>query len=426
MSSTATPSSTSTESSPTSSAQPPATPTGSPQEANHTDNEGNEVVQGSALLKSAGKKRLASDYAGALIDVNQAIEKSPNDEKAYEERARIKLAQKKFAEAITDCSRSLELKENPRALNVRGFAEIATKDLDGAIKDFNRSLEISQGTIVAANALKFRGHAKQLQGNDADAIDDFTASLKINPKAANAYGMRATSELKLKQMEKAKIDVNKALELNPKYTQAYLDRCYIRILAKDYKAGLEDANAAIESNPKLPLAYEYRGKVKASLGDNDGALIDISKAIELGNDSEELAELKKVIAGAVKSDAGEKRMMAKDSPHLDEQQRVKLTAAQTIEANNYVVGVQTHIKSFWKPVLYKTAHKPVILRFMIDPDGKIFDIQTHTSSGDIQYDLSAKTAATTAGTVKKPPPYLSSPVMIEMTFAEQIVTKKAP
>jgi TonB family protein len=304
---------------------------------------------------------------------------------------------------------------------VRGAAKIDIKDYDGSIKDLNRSLEISPGTIEAAAALSFRGRAKQLQGNNNDAIDDFNASLKINSNAPNPYGFKAYSELKLNQIDQAKIDLDKAIELNPKFAQAYLDRCYIRILAKEYKAALEDANAAIRSRPKLPLAYACRGKIKASLGDNDGALIDINKAIELGGGSEELTSVKNAIADAIKTDEAENKSVAKNAPHVDG--RVKLTPGQAVEANDYVVGVQTLIKSLWAPDVGGTAHKPTAIRFMIDPDGKIFDIQTHTSSGDIKYDESARTAASKAGSVKKPPAYLSKPVLIEMTFEAKYVTQ---
>jgi TonB family protein len=381
--------------------------------ANNNNNNNNNNAE-LPLLKSAREKRLKKDFAGALVDVNQAIEKSPNNEKALLERARLYLAQKKFTEAIADCTKSIELKENPRALNVRSAAKIDMKDFDGAIKDSNRSLEIAPGTIEAAAALCFRGRAKQMQDHEKEAIDDFNASLKINPKFANAYGFKAHSELKLLQYDKAEIDCNKALELNPKFTQAYLDRCYIRILAKNFKAGLEDANSAITSNPKMPLPYEYRGKMKASLGDNDGAIIDIDKAIELGGDSEELNSVKKVLAEAIKADAGQFREAAKETPHVDE--RMKLTPAQTLEANNYVMETQNYVKGFWKPEEKDASHPQASIRFMIDSDGRIFNIQTHTSSGDSKYDQSAVAAVAKAGTVKKPPTYLSTPVLIEMDF----------
>jgi tetratricopeptide (TPR) repeat protein len=363
----------------------------------HADSEGNNDKEDSALLKSARQKRLTRDYDGALLDVNQAVEKSANDEKAYLERARLNFAQKKFAEAISDCTKSIELKENPRALNVRAAAKIDIKDYEGAMQDSSRTLEISPGTNEAASALSYRGRSKQFQGNDKDAIDDFNASIKINANKAGPYVFKAWSEIKLKQIDQAKIDLDKAIELNPRYTRAYLERCYLRQLAENYKGALDDANAAVLSSPKMPLAYSYRGKLKASMGDIDGALLDIKKAIEFGGESEELTKLKNSIAKIVKAEAEHAKSHTRSASHVDD--RVVVTPGQAAETDNYMNGVETQIKNLWKSDK-GTTHKPTVLRFMIDKDGKLFDIQIRKSSGDIKYDESAKAAAARVGAVK--------------------------
>jgi len=58
----------------------------------------------------------------------------------------------------------------------------------------------------------------------AEAIEQFTEALKLNPSHALAYNGRGWAHFRLKQYAEAISDFDRAIELNPSYANAYLNR----------------------------------------------------------------------------------------------------------------------------------------------------------------------------------------------------------
>jgi tetratricopeptide (TPR) repeat protein len=61
-------------------------------------------------------------------------------------------------------------------------------------------------------------------GNCQKAITDYTTSISLNPKNAQAYNNRAYTYMRLRDYKNALTDLNKALTINPNYIQALMNR----------------------------------------------------------------------------------------------------------------------------------------------------------------------------------------------------------
>lgn len=139
-----------------------------------------------------------------------------------------------------------------------------------------------------------RAVAHTVVQNYADAIDDLTTAIEIDPGLALAYWQRGVCEAMLNESNapqgmEAKIkgasalhDLNRALELLPDDPYVHYDRGNLYFSQEDYAKAIEDYDAAIEANHNLPEAYFNRGLAHIHSGHQQQGIADLSKAGELG------------------------------------------------------------------------------------------------------------------------------------------------
>jgi len=99
------------------------------------------------------------------------------------------------AQAITDCTRAIEL--NPKdaaAYHSRGFAYAKQGKYDRAIADFNRSSKLNPNLV---DAYYDRGVVYQELGEKEKAITDFRRCLELNAGAE----WREKAEKRLRELE---------------------------------------------------------------------------------------------------------------------------------------------------------------------------------------------------------------------------------
>jgi tetratricopeptide (TPR) repeat protein len=156
----------------------------------------------------------------------------------------------------------------------------------------NRSLsEISVVRQVAPSSADehfIAGFNKLVEpGTDVDAgkrqaIQEFSAAIRLNPKYAVAYSVRGYLYNQLKDFEQAINDYTSAIILDPDLVGAYNNRGVLKSNRNDLLAALSDYNQAILIDPKFASAFNNRGLLKSEkLNDLTGALADFNRAIEL-------------------------------------------------------------------------------------------------------------------------------------------------
>jgi tetratricopeptide (TPR) repeat protein len=113
------------------------------------------------------------------------------------------------------------------------------------------------------------------------AIQDFSAAIRINPKYLYAYFIRAYAYEQVQEFQKSLADYNQSILINPKIFAAYNNRANLRKnKLNDIQGALSDYNQAILINPKYSSAYNNRANLKADqLNDIQGALMDYTQSI---------------------------------------------------------------------------------------------------------------------------------------------------
>src|SRR6185295_4255648 len=95
------------------------------------------------LGDSAGRKILAKDYKGAIVDSNKALLLDPENSAAYVNRGVAKAYLNDYRGAIADYNKCIQL--NPLDTNVyrnRGEAMFSLKNYAGAIQDYSKAIEL--------------------------------------------------------------------------------------------------------------------------------------------------------------------------------------------------------------------------------------------------------------------------------------------
>jgi tetratricopeptide (TPR) repeat protein len=140
--------------------------------------------------------------------------------------------------------------------NERGIAYGKKGHYDEAISDFTKSLEIKP----SAEAYNNRGVSYSRKGQNDEAISDYSKAIEINLKYVKAYNLRAWEYTLKGQYDQAISDLNKALEINPRDPEIYNNLAWVLATAnapafRDGKKALELALKTCELSDWKNLAY---------------------------------------------------------------------------------------------------------------------------------------------------------------------------
>ncbi len=141
-----------------------------------------------AYVQLGTTKILQRDFEGAMADLDKAISLKPNDGAAYKVRGFARLRGKDYENAVADLSKAIDLKADPEAYRWRAEAYRDSKRYELAVADYTAILSKSdsnssdQARLETADMLAKRGYIYALMQQYQNAINDYEAALRLNPK----------------------------------------------------------------------------------------------------------------------------------------------------------------------------------------------------------------------------------------------------
>jgi tetratricopeptide (TPR) repeat protein len=147
---------------------------------------------------------------------------------------------------------------------------------------------LNQGTSAenAAYAHKLQAWAHNKRGekyadlhNDKQAMEDFEAAIKLDPKLWKAIHNRGVSKASLSDIKGAMSDFDQVVRLNPDYANAWYNRGELKYDQGDFAGALADYNRAIGIEPRDAGFYNSRGHTQYRLGRLREALSDYNRAV---------------------------------------------------------------------------------------------------------------------------------------------------
>jgi tetratricopeptide (TPR) repeat protein len=130
-------------------------------------------------------------------------------------------------------------------------------------------------------ALHNRGVSYAEAGKFAEAFDDFTSVIEMNPKFAKAYTNRATLYVQAADLKNAEKDYKKAFRLDEKLASACIGLARICHMSGRCDEALEHFDRAAELDPQNPGLHCSRGDLLADMGQYAQALESYAMAIEV-------------------------------------------------------------------------------------------------------------------------------------------------
>lgn len=199
------------------------------------------------LICASAQELLAKSDVAALVD-----------------KGRDSMQSGKYDEAVQAFSDALEhLAPDEKNAHVtiinRAQAYLHKGQLKDARKDIDRVLQsdASDGE-TQAQGLIVRGLISNRQGQDARALADFTAAIKVRHDSSSlrsaAFANRGMTHLNMGDADKAVSDLNKAIELDPKDAFAYAARGLAHLRQDRVEAARADGERAMRLNPDKTAA----------------------------------------------------------------------------------------------------------------------------------------------------------------------------
>ena len=150
------------------------------------------------------------DYAGALQDLDRAIQLEP-DQDFYLRRSSIRTVQGDYQGAIADANQTIRLEsESSRAYGNRCYVRAhGLGDFKGALADCDRAIALDSESTTS---FKSRCYVRA-KLNDKKALEDCDLALKIDPEDSAIYEDRGLAHAALGNKKAALEDLQKAVEI---------------------------------------------------------------------------------------------------------------------------------------------------------------------------------------------------------------------
>jgi tetratricopeptide (TPR) repeat protein len=198
-------------------------------------------------MRVLGSALLIFVCTGCIADIGNSLNASADSVRLKPAKKTESMKAKEYAQKIAKLSRRID--QNP-------------KDAEAL---YQRAIAYIELNII-----------KESDGNWAQAEEDLTQVIQLDPKRAEAYYERG----QIRGGPEGRQDLDRAIRLKPNFADAYARRGVARE-SEDAHGALKDFNQAIQLNPKNAWTYLWRSSVRYRLGDRKGAQEDETKAVQV-------------------------------------------------------------------------------------------------------------------------------------------------
>ena len=182
------------------------------------------------------------DARAAIADYTQALRLAPKSVKVYSGRAYSRQQLFDYAGALQDLDRAIQLEPGQDFYLRRSSVRTIQGDYQGAIADANQTMRLDDGS--RAYSTRCYARARGL-GDFKGALADCDRAIALDPESTTSFTSRCYVRAKLND-KKALEDCDRALEIDPEYSAIHEDRGLAHAALGNKKAALEDLQKAFE------------------------------------------------------------------------------------------------------------------------------------------------------------------------------------
>lgn len=217
----------------------------------------------------------------AFLIFEEAIKLYPDSPGPYTNRGHIYRMRKQYDLAIKDYSKSLELYPHLDVFSARANAYMDTGNFEMAIIDYN---EIIEKAPSYPDVYFDRAYANIRLKNFEGAKNDLESQLEIKPNDFKSLGNLINVKKKLKLYDDALADYEKLLEQFTSQEDMHIiynNRATLYRDMDNYKEALVDVNESLRIKENYDIGLFNRAGIYLKLGDEKKACKDFKKALKL-------------------------------------------------------------------------------------------------------------------------------------------------
>ena len=162
-------------------------------------------------------------------------------------------------------------------LAMRGWRHHISKKYQDAFNDYTASLKKNPRYKAA---YEHRGTVLFERFKYKEAINEFTQSINMGTDEESIYSLRGIAYHNSGDREKAIVDYTKATELNPNNAKAYFDRANAHFILGHFDEAIKDYTMGISKETSTTRAYLNRGITYVELSNYEAAIADITHVLE--------------------------------------------------------------------------------------------------------------------------------------------------
>lgn len=218
------------------------------------------------------------DYKGAEDDATLCIDRNPFIVDAYQVRGVARQNSRKFAEAITDYDKALDIQpDNKNFMFNKALCQLQLKQYHESDSTFHYLEKHDK-----KNERVYLGLAQICieTGDTTGALAYVQKSLDISKNTPTAYAVRAQIEAQRGNFQSAAADMDSLIKLEPKNVNNYINRAYFRYKNDDYFGCLSDYDYAITLDPENSVAIYNRAQLNAEVGEYAKAITDFTTVLQ--------------------------------------------------------------------------------------------------------------------------------------------------
>jgi tetratricopeptide (TPR) repeat protein len=198
------------------------------------------------------------------------------DSAAYLTRGRRKIFQLDFAGALADLNRAVELApHDTHALSARGWGNFRNQKMPAAAEDFNAALTLDASNAEAIVGL---GAVALIGKNSQEAVAQFDRALAIEPEYEMAFAIRAAARMQRGEWDLALADAASGLKLVPLDIELLRLRVHARLQQRDWAGTVAEVDELSRVFPTLTNAQSFAAQLYSVLLMDDDAVRAATRA----------------------------------------------------------------------------------------------------------------------------------------------------
>jgi len=224
---------------------------------------------------------LSATWDRAVSDFTQVVDLNPAYIPAYIERAHAHRERGEHRQAISDYTEVLTHLRNPSVFVHRGQVFERLGDQARALEDYSAAIELNPTNAVA---FARRGRLRRLAEQFEAALSDLDQAVALDPISADPFYDRGMIGLAVEQVPQAIEQFKEAIARSPQHIEAHLNRAIANEKLEKYRHAIRDCNRVLKWQPDHATAFLIRGSVWLSAGNFERAVSDLSDALAIQPD----------------------------------------------------------------------------------------------------------------------------------------------